>query len=197
MKYDPAKHHRRSIRLKGYDYAQAGAYFVTILARHGECVFGKVTTGQMRLNAVGQAAARVWQALPYHFPGVTLDGWVMMPNHMHGIVILAGEVGGMRKGEASAPGSPDISDTRRADASPLPERPHGTAPRSLGAIVQNFKSVSTRRINALRQTPGQPVWQRNYYEHVIRGETDLQRIRQYIVNNPAKWHEDENNPNRP
>lgn len=113
------------------------------------------------------------------------------------IIILDGSAGtGPRKGEASATGSPDTFDALLADASPLPERPRGTAPGSLGAIIQNFKSISTRRINALRSTPGRPVWQRNYYEHIIRSEAGLQRIRQYIMNNPARWHEDDNNPRR-
>ncbi|HPN32919.1 MAG TPA: hypothetical protein PK843_00255 [bacterium] len=90
MTYDPNKHHRRSIRLKGYDYSQAGAYFVTICTQNRQCLFGDVTDGEMRLNAAGQMVQSVWDELPLFYPGVDIDEFVVLPNHVHGIVILVG-----------------------------------------------------------------------------------------------------------
>lgn len=208
MTYDPAKHHRRSIRLRGYDYAWAGTYFVTLCAQHRECLFGEVMGNKMRLNVAGQIVATIWQSIPRHFPGVTLEAWIIMPNHLHGIIVI----GDQRRGEAVAYDSPASTTPRLAIASPNPPHPapkkpeplptdasprqDGTQPGSLSAIVQNFKSVSTRKINRIRNTPGGPVWQRNYYEHILRDEAALNRIRQYIGDNPRQWAEDENNPSR-
>ena len=184
MPYDPQKHHRRSIRLKGYDYTQPGAYFVTLVAHQRDCLFGEIVDDKMRLNAVGELAQGIWLSLPRHFPALTLDEWVIMPNHLHGVLVIggAGEAD-HRKGEASAVRLSGIAEPLAADASPL----HGTQSASVGAIVQNYKSVTARKINAHRRTPGALVWQRNYYEHIVRNDADLHRIRQYIVNNPLKW----------
>jgi len=129
VKYDPEIYRRRSLRLQGYDYAQAGAYFVTVCTWNRECLFGDVTNGEIRLNDAGRIAATCWSAITEHFPDVELDACVIMPNHVHGII------GIYRRGEAF--GGPN--------ASPLP--PHGTQSGSLGSIIQNFKSVSTRKIN--------------------------------------------------
>ena len=188
MSYDPEKHHRRSTRLGGYDYAQPGAYFVTVCTREHACLFGHVVNGEMHLNEAGEIARRCWEDIPTHFPVVELDALVIMPNHMHGIVVIG------CKGEAS---DCHVSANTRAgmsDASPLRSRPIGTQPGSLSAIVQNFKSVSTRTINATRRAPGTHVWLRNYHEHVVRNEHELMAIREYIQANPAQWDEDENNP---
>lgn len=193
MPYDPQKHHRRSIRLKGYNYTRPGMYFVTICVQNRECLFGNVVGGEMRLNDWGQAVMAVWEELDRHFPRLTLDASIVMPNHMHGILMLGGAAG-RRTGEASAIQTPYNSETPGADASPLP---NGTQPGSLAAIVQNFKSVSARRINALRGTPGARLWQRNYWEHIIRDEADLARIREYIHNNPLRWAEDGLHPAAP
>lgn len=184
MRFDPAKHHRQSIRLPGYDYTQAGAYFVTLIAQQRECLFGAIVAGEMRLNEWGELVAMGWRDLPRHFANLTLDEWVVMPNHLHGIIVLS-------KGEASAAEVLTRPNKVRADASPLP--PHGTAPGSVGAILQNYKSVTTRKINHQRRTPGIPVWQRNYYEHIIRDDAALARIRHYILNNPQKWASDDHN----
>jgi REP element-mobilizing transposase RayT len=119
---------------------------------------------------------------------VELDAFVVMPNHMHGIIMIQG------RGEASAMPLHASKEPLESDASPLQRHPNGTQPRSLSAIVQNFKSVSTRKMNAARSTLGAPVWQRNYYEHVVRDEEELAAIREYILGNPARWDEDENNP---
>ena len=182
--YDPDKHHRRSIRLRGYDYARPGAYFVTICTRERECLFGDVVDGAMILNESGRVVESCWQILPRHFPHVRLDAFVVMPNHVHGLIVLTDfpsrpRLGG--RGEALA-----------ANASPL----QGTKPGSLGAIVQNFKSVTTRKINPIRGTPGMPLWQRNYYEHIIRNEDEWNEIRTYIAENPLRWELDENHPRR-
>ena len=174
MPYDPSIHHRRSIRLKDYDYAQPGAYFLTLVAWKRASLFGEIANGQIRLLPAGEAAQACLQRLPDHFE-VRIDAWVVMPNHLHAVVVLI---------------SPRTGDERKPDQGPkLPTR-MGSQPGSLSAVVQNFKSVSTRKINALRRSPGIPVWQRNFFEHVVRNDTEWQNIRQYILGNPARWGED-------
>ena len=169
MKYDPKIHHRRSIRLRDYDYAQAGAYFVTICTYRRVCLFGDMVNSCMQLNDYGQIVTAHWDDLVNHYPHVELDVFVVMPNHVHGIIALTDNVG--------------------AGLKPAPTKHHG-----LPEIVRGFKTFSSRRINHLRKTPGQPVCQRNYYEPIIRSEDELDRIRQYILDNPAKWPEDVENP---
>ncbi len=186
--YNPKIHQRRSIRLQGYDYSQAGAYFVTICAHKKECLFGKIVNDAVQLNEWGKMIVTCWEAIPEHFPNVELDAFVVMPNHVHGIMMIQGG-----RGEAFAEVARWKTPDRSANASPL--RP-GTQANSLGAIVQNFKSVSTRKINQLRGTAGLTIWQRNYYEHIIRGENELNRIRQYISDNPLHWVLDKENPAR-
>jgi len=176
MTYDPERHHRRSIRLQGYDYAQTGAYFVTIVCQGRELLFGDVVDGAMVLSPYGEIARDEWRRSAAMRAELELDAFVVMPNHVHGIVKIASLE------EAGA----DVGAHGRA---PL-HRP----PRSLGSFIAGFKAATTKRINAARQTPGQPVWQRNYYERIIRDEEELNRIRQYIVDNPACWEEDPENP---
>ena len=178
MKYDAARHHRRSIRLKGYDYAQAGAYFVTICVQGRECVLGKVVDGQMRLNDWGRVAEECWMWLGDQYPYVVLDTWAVMPNHLHGIIVLDD-----RKGDSR------IALTRIALTT--------DKRKPLGRLVGVFKTVSTKRINEMRGTPGAVFWQRNYWEHVIRNDADLARIRAYIQNNPARWTGDQLHPDAP
>jgi len=179
MSFDPEKHHRRSVRLKGYDYAQVGAYFVTICTYQRECLFGEVVEGEMRVNSHGAIVQRCWSDLPRHYPYVELDAFAVMPNHVHGIVVLTGfpilaNVGaGLRPAPTSA------------------SRPH-----PLSEIVRAFKSFSSRHVNRLRNTPGLPLWQRNYYEHVIRDEQELHTLRQYVADNPLQWALDQENPAR-
>lgn len=178
--FNPEKHHRHSIRLKDYDYSQAGAYFVTICAWNRECAFGEIIDGEMQLNEWGEVVALCWDEIPIHFPNVELDAFVIMPNHVHGIIII-----------------PDSVEARHA--SPLQQKteiPRGIKRKSLGAIVGSFKSATTKRINQIRSNPGAPVWQRNYYEHIIRDEEDLHDILEYIAGNPVKWGEDEENPDK-
>ena len=188
MRRPPDRHHRRSIRLKGHDYTQPGAYFVTICTRDRECLFGEIVDEVMRLNDAGAIARRCLEDITDHFPLAELDAFAIMPNHVHGIFVILG------RGEASVVPLRVSKIPSKLDASPLRQRPNGTQPRSLSAIVQNFKSVSTRKMNAARGSPGTSVWQRGYYEHVVRNEDELKAIREYILGNPARWNEDENNP---
>ncbi|HOK59079.1 MAG TPA: hypothetical protein PKZ07_19890 [Sedimentisphaerales bacterium] len=168
------QHHRHSIRLKGYDYSLSGAYFVTICMYDRACLFGAVVDGDMRLNDAGRVVYDVWNDLPNHYGYVELDAFVVMPNHVHGIIVIVGA------GLKPAP----------TESKPAPTR-HG-----LPEIIRGFKTFSSRRINELRGTPGMPVWQRNYYEHIIRNEESLHRIRSYIANNPIRWYLDQENPQR-
>ena len=169
--YRAVVHHRRSIRLPGYDYSKAGAYFVTICVRDRECLFGELLEGQMIANGSGRAVGEGWEWLARQYRHVDLDEWVVMPNHLHGIVVITGAP---RGGSRTAP-------------TPIRRKP-------LGGLIGAFKTVSTQRVNALRQCPGQLLWQRNYYEHIIRNAAELTRIREYIANNPLQWALDRENP---
>ena len=179
----PEPHKRRSLRLRAYDYAQVGAYFVTVCAYDRRCLFGDVVDGAMRLNDVGRVVETCWEAIPDHFPHAGLDAYVVMPNHIHGVIVIV-------RPNVEVP--PTVGATH---ASPLHHR-SGPPKHSIGAVVGAYKSAVSKRINAARGTPGARVWQRNYYDHVIRNEADLHRIRQYIVDNPARWAEDRENPLR-
>ncbi len=182
MRFDPDRHHRRSIRLKDYNYAQTGAYFVTVCTHEWECVFGNVIDGEVQLNKYGKIVTACWEEIPNHFMGTELDAFVVMPNHIHGVVVIAN-------------GEKQPASARATHASPL-QRPCGPQPKSIGSIIGAFKSASTKGVNEMRQTPGMPLWHRNYYEYVIRDENELARIREYIAANPARWAEDVNNPAR-
>lgn len=183
MPYNPQIHHRRSIRLKGYDYRQAGAYVVTIVTQERLCCLGEVDTlGKMRLNRKGRLIQSCWQAIPTHADHVQLDLFVVMPNHLHGILWIV---------EDLIP--PQEITTVPPEGTPPPP-PAGTKSRSLNAIVQNFKSVSTRNLNQQAQTLGSSWWQRDYYESIIRDEAHLAAIRDYIHHNPANWYLDRERP---
>ncbi|NJN56725.1 MAG: transposase [Leptolyngbyaceae cyanobacterium SL_5_9] len=176
MKYNLDKHHRRSIRLQGYDYSSPGAYFITVCTHQRECLFGEITDGEMRLNELGQIAANVYLWLAMQYSYVHLDAWVVMPNHLHGILVLTDPCRGVSR---NAP---------TEDA---------TTRKSLGRLIGAFKTVSTKRINLMRDTSGSVVWQRNYYEHIIRNEKSLHYIRQYIHHNPVSWQQDQLHPDNP
>jgi REP element-mobilizing transposase RayT len=161
----------------------------------------------MQLSLYGRITDTTWRRLMDRANGVTLDAWGVMPNHVHAIIVLTGDPEPDRRGEASSvasrtskrkvraePRGPERDEPHHASSlhpgNPgIPETPR-LVPGTLGAIVGNAKSVSTRTINKVRKTPGTPVWQRNYYEHIIRDETALARIRTYIAENPARWAED-------
>lgn len=171
---------RRSVRLPGYDYRQRGAYFITVCAhtRSGIDPFSRIIGGVPELTAMGRVAEECWIEIPEHFPFVALDAFVIMPDHIHGIVVIT-----------DAAVNPA---TRPTHASPVPwppstSHPRGPAPGSLAAIVGSFKAAASRRINHRRGTPGAPVWQRNYYERIIRDDRALREIRRYIIRNPATW----------
>jgi len=187
---DPQKHHRHSTRLKGYDYALPGAYFVTVCTYQREYLLGRIESGRIVLSDAGEMVQRCWENTAHHFPFVELDAFVIMPNHVHGVIAITE----FRRGEASALQIRAFNPPSESDASPLHQRPNGTQPGSLSAILQNLKSVSTRKTNAARGTPGAPVWQRGFYERVVRDEAELAAIREYILANPARCDEDENNP---
>ncbi len=182
------RYHRRSIRLHGYDYTQPGAYFVTICTEGRACWFGEVRDGKMQLNALGEIVREEWFRTADVRPNVVLyrDEFVVMPNHVHGIIWIVEDDGAAVVG-ATRRVAPT---TRVAPTAP----PHGPVSGSVGAIIGQFKSAVTKRINAQRGTPGAPLWQRNYYEHIIRDEESLNRIRQYILDNPRRWAYDRNNP---
>jgi len=178
VKYDPETHHRRSIRLRGYDYAQWGAYFVTVVTQHRICFFGDISDGKNIPNAPGRIAHASWIGLSGRFSVMSLDSFVVMPNHIHGIII----VGAQLIAPCSAP--PNQEGIAREGAI-------NRAP-TLGEIIRTYKAVSTRMI---RQTANPDfAWQRNYYEHIIRNEESLNGIRQYILDNPARWAFDPENP---
>ena len=193
MKHDADKHYRRSIRLPEYDYGQAGAYFVTIVTRDRASLFGEVVNGKMWLNDGGRLIQAVWDELPDHYPGVECDAFVVMPNHVHGIIVLADD-GGVGEYDVGAGLKPALTEFRptttpRAGLKPAPTQ-HG-----LSEIIRAFKTFSARRINDMRHIPGVSVWQRNYYEHILRNENELSCIREYIANNPLQWEMDRENPN--
>lgn len=173
---------RRSIRLKGYDYSQAGAYFVTICTHNRQCLFGDILDGEMRLNDAGWVVANEWIKTPVIRNEIELDEWVVMPNHFHGILVITD----------SAPDRHCMGDGRGTGDRRV--APTGPQPRSVGAVMAGFKSAVTKRINECRQTPGAKLWQRNYWEHIVRNEPELSRIREYIHNNPAQWEMDRLHP---
>jgi putative transposase len=174
MTYDPEKHHRRSIRLKGFDYSRSAVYFVTICVQNRECLFGTISQNQLLLNDAGTMVSAEWLALPARFPSVLLDEFIVMPNHFHGIIYI----------------SPDsIAD---ADCKPF-DNP------KLGKIIGAFKSiVNNNYITGVKTNDWEPfnqrLWQRNYFEHIVRDDSGLQKIQEYIQNNPFTWEIDSLHP---
>ena len=163
--YDPEKHHRHSIRLKGYDYSSLGKYFITTCAHNRECIFGHIQNDEMVLNDVGQGIWQVWNSLPTRFPSMDLNEFVVMPNHVHGIIVIA----------------------------EIPRGAENSAP-TLGEIMRAFKSISAIDCNRILEHPRRPFWQSGYYEHIVRDRDEYGRIAAYIVENPADWDRDKENP---
>lgn len=157
---------RKPLRFHDYDYSQPNAYFVTTCTRDRRCLFGRIVDGRMQLNRFGSVVDACWHALTQHYSHVDLDGFVVMPNHIHGIICLT-------------------------DGAAINER--GKARHGLPEVIRAFKAFSSRQINALRHR-NEPVWQRSYYEHIIRNEESLNQIREYIETNPIRWHLDRENP---
>ena len=179
MNYVSEKHHRKSIRLTGYDYSQPGAYFVTICTWNRECLFGEISNDEVVLKEYGQVVMQEWINTGKLRPNVELDTYVVMPNHFHGILIINDRGGTIQ---------------RRGVLQYAPTNAFRSPSQTIGAMVRGFKSAVTKQINRSRNTPGYTIWQRNYYEHIIRNEKELNTIREYIINNPVKWDLDENNP---
>jgi REP element-mobilizing transposase RayT len=190
-RFDPAIHRRRSIRLQGYDYSQAGAYFVTICAHERQSLFGEIADGAMRMNDFGRIVMAEWLRSIEIRQEIEMGECVVMPNHFHGIVVIKEDAG--RRGDR--PVAPTITGRPVAPATTVrPVAPAGPQSKSIGALMAGFKSAVTKRINEMRNTPRFPVWQRNYYDHVIRDDADYNRIAEYIVSNPQRWIEDKLHP---
>ena len=183
--------HRRSIRLPGYDYTQPGAYFITICCHERREIFGEIVAGEMQLNTCGRIAYQEWERLPSRFRSLRLGAFVIMPNHVHGILIITDDHAG--RGTAASEEDSNPSSTRRA---PTREGFGQPVPGSIPTILRSYKSAVTLRVNRLRDGPNHPVWQRNYYEHVIRNDGEHERIHEYILGNPRHWDEDRENPIR-
>ena len=207
VKFDPKIHHRRSIRLQGYDYSQAGAYFVTIVTWQRDFLFGEIVNNEMELSQYGEIIQKWWCEIPIHFPNVETGAFVVMPNHVHGIVFIV-----ERRGTVSVPR--DNQNHNKMDLLELEnkfleqgyeigknisanmggETPPLRMP-TLGQVVAYFKYQSTKEMNKVENAGTiTKFWQRNYYEHVIRNEKDLQNKTDYIEANPLLWGEDDENP---
>ncbi len=179
MKYNPDIHHRRSIRLNGYDYSQAGLYFITICTQNHLCLFGEIKNEKMILNDAGKMVKHQWQNLICRFNTLKLYEFIIMPNHFHGIVKYVG-----------AP----LVGAQTAGAQRTKGQPQGIAP-TVGDVVGAFKSLTTNDyIRNVKKNHWQPfnkkLWQRNYYEHIIRNEKSCYQISEYIQTNPLKWQDD-------
>ena len=185
---DPHKHHRRSIRLKDYDYSQAGMYFITIVTRGRECTFGEIIDGETRLSAWGNIVQQEWIRLSKRFPYLELDAFVVMPNHLHGIITI---IENCSRGTGT-----NAVDSRKLTTprAPTAERFGQPVVGSIPTIVRSYKSSVTQRIMGTMGGSRNTVWQRNYYERVVRNEDELNRMRQYIQDNPLNWETDRENP---
>jgi putative transposase len=190
------KYRVESTRLKGWDYAADGWYFVTICTRGRECFFGKIVDQRMRLSKIGDIALRFWEDIPNHSVNAGLDAFVIMPNHLHGIITIKAPDGSTITGKNGGPGTHshgcrdvacNVSTTDESGRLTDPPKPG-----SLGAIVRSYKSAVTRwcRMNGYTSF----AWQPRFYDHVIRDGVALQNVRRYILDNPAKWGLDGNNP---
>ncbi len=189
MTYDPDTQHRRSIRIPQFDYAQPGVYFVTVCTHQRECTLGNIDCGVMIPNACGEIASQYWAQIPARFPNVAVTTFVVMPNHTHANIVILD--------------NPSCANTCRGGVSPprlpcaLAGPPGGETPPlqpTLGQIVAYYKYQTTKAVNLLREMPGARFWQRNYWEHVIRNESELRRIEEYIQGNPARWSADQLHP---
>ncbi len=180
MEYNPRIHKRKSIRLKEYDYALSAEYFVTICTYNREYLFGEIINEEMKLPSIGLIIQEEWLKTKSVRPEIELDEYVIMPNHLHGIIII--------KEQLKTKNNATVGTHGRASLQ--------REPKSLGSIIAGFKSITTKRINEMRNTPRLPVWQGGFYDHIIRNENDLNNIREYIFNNPLNWQIDEENPLR-
>lgn len=212
-KYNPNIHHRRSIRLKGYDYSQTGLYFITICVNNRECLFGHVANGKMILNDAGQMIETEWLELPERFANVELHEYIVMPNHFHAILEIVGATLVVAPKNVNTADNADTPNNavapKNAGNSDIPEnaddvtgkgQPQGIAPtgKTVGDMVGAFESITTvEYIRGVKNKNWKPfcgkLWQRNYWEHIIRNENEYNRISQYIIDNPANWGSDKFN----
>ena len=200
MKFTPEKHHRQSIRLQGYDYSQLGFYFVTLCTYQRQCWFGDIRDEKMHLNQIGKLVRYEWLKSSLIRQEIELDEWVIMPNHLHGIVIITENYKDTQKqnfhemkrlkGELQQIKGEQIKGERRSPLQGIAKQ----KPRSLTSLIGGFKASVTRQINQLCNHQNPPIWQRNYYESIIRDEQHLNYVRQYIHNNPQAWTNDPENP---
>ena len=194
MNTEANKHHRRSVRLPGFDYFVPGGYYITIVTQGRMHLFGEVDGGEMGLSQAGKIAEACWHAIPEHFPQAELGAFVVMPNHVHGIIVLHERADTDASENGLAAKSPPTVGARHGV--PLPanniEKFSKSVSGSLATIIRQYKSSVTREV--VQQFGGAPsVWQRNFYEHVIRDEQDHQRVHDYILNNPFNWETDDEN----
>ncbi len=187
MRYDPRVHHRRSVRLKGFDYSSPNAYYITIATKNKKCLFGSIKGAEMILNHLGRIVEAEWNKTAEIRPEVIVDYFVVMPNHFHSIIIITDETPHCR-GTSHVPLSPKSNSKAEQFGKPTPD--------SIPTIIRWFKSTCTKRIRLFQNSPRLSVWQRGYYEHVIRTEIELDKKREYILNNPLKWEMDRLNPGR-
>ena len=181
---EPHYHHRRSIRLRHYDYTQEGAYSVTICAANRRCIFGDVTDDEIHLSRLGHLVHACWVEIPAHYPHVQLDSFVIMPNHLHGILVFSdNKKDTMYRVPTREPS--DLHENTEEFGKPISG--------SLSTVIRTFKAGVTRRANRLLQ-PDPPIWQSRFYESIIRSDEHLYRIREYIARNPAEWESDRDNP---
>ena len=184
MPYDPNIHRRKSIRLKGYDYSQAGMYFITLCVQDRLCLFGEVGNGEMILNDAGRVANACWLNIPEHFPSTVLHEHIVMPNHVHGIIEFVGANHHSPENRSPEPrANNDLCEPRANNHSPL-----RSPSKTIGSVVRGYK-IGVVKWFRLNGNLGN-IWQRNYHEHIIRNEQSYYRISEYILNNPKNWDND-------
>ena len=178
---------RRSPRLKGFDYTAAGAYFLTVCTRDKDCILAEIRDGRSIPSDIGQAVERSWHQISSHFPDVSCDEFIVMPNHVHGILFIHPPPEEMPHPPVGA---------RHAVPAPPPQAESFGRPvaASLPTIIRSFKAAATKDVRSIARRSDFRLWQRGYYEHVIRHNKELDNIRRYIKDNPAKWESDGENP---
>ena len=173
---------RKTTRIPGYDYRNTGYYFITICTQNKQNLFGQIQNDKVQPSAQGKIVSQNWLDIPNHHSGITLDAFILMPNHLHGIIMIHSD-----RSALIVPGqSSDVAGYVPTGHASFISPKSG----SLSAVIRSFKSACTKRINE-ESLHKNPIWQSRFYEHVIRDENDLHRIRMYIENNPLRWSEDE------
>jgi putative transposase len=201
MKYNPQKHDRESIRLQGYDYTQTGFYFVTVCTHNREMLFGEINKGVMILNDYGKIIHDEWMKSGKIRNNIKMNTFVVMPNHFHGIIeIISRSVLNTPSLNTPSLNTPSLNTPSlntpaeiKNDNRAYVNTPLRSPSQTIGSIVRGMKSAMTKQINELRHTPGTKLWQRNYWEHIVWNKNELNRICQYIQNNPQKWDDDKLN----